>query len=180
MPRTGTWEDSKSKQLHDHFRVLFGESGPTTKEKQALMVQEMIFDTTLAMASGGLGGWYNLADTFDPERGFDQDAEFQHSLSVVIASNIGLALTLHAAKVSSIEFMVGRTVTLRPITRVLTNPLIAAPALMLMTTAEWPTVAGPQYQSAITGQPSIGSTVLDKPAADSWSDLFSLEYWRGY
>ena len=51
----------------------------------------------------------------------------------------------------------------------------------LMATATYPQVSGPQFQSSISGQPSIGGDIytLSTPAS-SWQELFSWSYWRGY
>ena len=56
--------------------------------------------------------------------------------------------------------------------------LLAVPAYGMVTaTAAYPTVAGPQYQSASSGQMSIGSSALNIQPASSWKQLFSWSYW---
>jgi len=55
---------------------------------------------------------------------------------------------------------------------------LAIPAyLMASATAAYPTVAGPQYQSAASGQVGIGSSALSIEPASSWKELFSWDYW---
>jgi len=56
--------------------------------------------------------------------------------------------------------------------------VVLAPALFIASaTAVYPTVAGPQYQSAASGQPGIGSSALNVQPASSWKELFSWSYW---
>jgi phosphoribosylcarboxyaminoimidazole (NCAIR) mutase len=50
---------------------------------------------------------------------------------------------------------------------------------MVAATATYPEVAGPQYQSAMSGQMSIGSSALNMPRVESWTDFFSWSYWSG-
>ncbi len=50
-------------------------------------------------------------------------------------------------------------------------------ALIVSATAAYPTVAGPQYQSSISGQMGIGSSALSIAPARSFKELFSWEYW---
>ena len=186
ITRTGAWKDSKSKKLHDRFRKVTRESEPSSREKAAMLVQEMILDTSLAMASGSASGWYNLGNSYDSEKGFfEQDAEFQHNASVVISSNIGLAMVLHGAKMTTAEFVVGRSVALRPITSVVLNPIVLAPVGMIAAAMKYPEVAGPQYQTAMTGQPAVNINVVSlakhgtagSRRGYSW---YQLGYWRGY
>ena len=47
-------------------------------------------------------------------------------------------------------------------------------------TAQYPLIAGPQYQSAMSGQLGIGSSALNMRKPQSLTELFSWEYWRGY
>jgi len=55
---------------------------------------------------------------------------------------------------------------------------LAIPAyLMATSTAVYPTVAGPQYQSAASGQPGIGSSALSIEPASTWEEFFSWSYW---
>ncbi len=49
----------------------------------------------------------------------------------------------------------------------------------VLATATHPEVAGPQYQSAMSGQISIGSSALNMPRTESWTDFFSWSYWSG-
>jgi hypothetical protein len=56
----------------------------------------------------------------------------------------------------------------------------AVPAVVaVMATSAYPEVAGPQYQSAMSGQMSIGSSALNMPRVESWTDFFSWSYWSG-
>ncbi len=59
-------------------------------------------------------------------------------------------------------------------------PILIPAAGILAATDVFPTVAGPQYQSAISGQVGIGSSALNMRKADSWQELFTWSYWRGY
>jgi len=182
LSRTGTYKDSKAKRLREPLRRHFFKGEPddiSTKEKQVLMVEEMLLDTTLAMATGSLGGWYNLVDSYDSDKDLlEQDATFQYNASVLVASNIGLGLTLHAVGMTQLEFTVGRSIALRPITSFVFSPIIAAPVAMAYMTATQPAIAGPQYQSAMTGQPGIGSGGHDlifgnKKWSDYWDAIWS-------
>jgi hypothetical protein len=47
-------------------------------------------------------------------------------------------------------------------------------------TAQYPEVAGRQYQSASTGQMSIGSSALNMQKPTSLKQVFTWSYWRGY
>ena len=179
LSRTGTWKDSKAKRLRDKFRRVLSEDRDATQfEKTVLLVEEMILDTSLAMATGSGSGWYNLLNSYDSEKDFfEQDAEFQRDAAVLISSNIGLAMLLHGAGVSQMEFVVGRSVALRPLTKVMFNPLVVLPMAMLETTFTVPEIAGPQYQSAMTGQPNMGSAGHDliygnKSWRDYWDAIF--------
>ena len=57
------------------------------------------------------------------------------------------------------------------------HPYVMVPEMMMLSTAAFPGVAGRQYQSAATGQPSIGGAALSKAPAKSWGEFFSLDYW---
>lgn len=157
----------------------FGEPDDwTTEEKGMAAVFEMNMDVALAMATGTISTWVQLARTYDSDKSLiEQDAEFQRQFVVTAASSIGMGFVLSASGMTSFEFAIGRTQALRPITSVVYHPMVAAPALMAFATAKYPKVAGPQYQTAMTGQPAIGGSALYKAPASSWSELFSLEYW---
>ncbi len=72
-----------------------------------------------------------------------------------------------------------------PIAWVYANPkpvggaaVVLAPAVgIVAATSVYPTVAGPQYQSAMSGQMSIGSSALNMPHRDDWRDYFTWSYW---
>ena len=61
--------------------------------------------------------------------------------------------------------------------------VLAVPAVgMVSATASYPHVAGPQYQSAMSGQVGIGSSaspMIYGGGASSWKQLFSWSYWSG-
>lgn len=148
------------------------------EEKAILSVMEMNMDIALAMATGTISSWIALGRTYDSNKPWDeQDAAFQRQLGVTIASSIGMAGVLGATGMTSFEFAVGRSVALRPITSVLYNPMVMAPVGMVVMAQKYPSIAGPQYQSAMSGQPTIGAAALDKAPASSWSEFLSLEYW---
>ena len=66
---------------------------------------------------------------------------------------------------------------------VLSVPAIAVVG-MVSATHHYPQVAGPQFQSAISGQPSIGGDIytLASPTVGSRKGykFYELGYWRGY
>lgn len=173
------YEKSKSKKLHDFFAEVFGTTEDTTEIERIAMAQmEMNLDVTLAMATGNISSWVQLAMAYDDDRSLiDQDAEFQRQLAITISSGIGVSLVAHSAGMTGLEFAVGRSVALSPITRVLYSPLIVAPAGMIYLSHAYPEIAGPQYQSSITGQPNIGGSALNKKPAKTWSEFFSPSYW---
>jgi hypothetical protein len=49
-----------------------------------------------------------------------------------------------------------------------------------MATTAYPQVAGPQYQSAMSGQMNIGSAALNLPKRSDPRDYFKWSYWQGY
>lgn len=168
------WDRSKSKKLHE----LLGGSELTQEEKAALLVMEMNMDVSLAMATGNVSTWVQLVRLYDSDKPMsDQSVEFQRQVAVTAASSIGIALVLHGTGVSGLELTVGRTVLMQPVTKVLRHPFVVVPAVGLYQVMNVPEVAGPQYQSAMTGQPSIGGSALNKRPAKSLSEFFSLEYW---
>ena len=59
-------------------------------------------------------------------------------------------------------------------------PVVAVPASFILATASFPEVAGPMYQSSMSGQVGIGSAALSMQPAEHWTDLFTFSYWRGY
>ncbi len=55
--------------------------------------------------------------------------------------------------------------------------------LMATATVAYPEVAGPQWQSAMSGQPNIGSSVwsvMGSGQPEHWTDAFTWSYWQGY
>ena len=61
--------------------------------------------------------------------------------------------------------------------------LVVPAYLMATATATYPTVAGSQYQSAISGQPSIGvdlGTLQETSGSRRGFKWYELGYWRGY
>jgi hypothetical protein len=169
------FQDTKRYKLGSKF----GEPEEWTDEEKAIAsVMEMSMDVALAMATGTISTWVQLARTYDSNKAWDeQSPEFQRQLAVTAASSIGMGIVLHSAGMTSFEFAVGRTVALRPVTSVLYNPIVVAPVAMAVMAKKYPEIAGPQYQSAMTGQPTIGGAALDKAPASSWSQFFSLDYW---
>jgi hypothetical protein len=59
-------------------------------------------------------------------------------------------------------------------------PVIVPIILGTAATDVFPTVAGPQYQSAMSGQVGIGSSALQMDPVEHWTDFFTWSYWRGY
>jgi len=58
---------------------------------------------------------------------------------------------------------------------------VTAIALPFVTaTAQYPELAGPQYQSAMSGQMGIGSSALTMQKPKSLAQVFTWEYWQGY
>ena len=168
------WERSKSKKLHD----LLGSEYPEEDERMLMMTAEMVADTSIAMATGNVTTWIQLTRLYDEDKSLsNQSVEFQRQAAVTAASTIGLGLMLHGTGFTSFEFAVGRHVALRPITKVTSNPLVVVPAVAIYQVMNMPEIAGPQYQSAMTGQPNIGGSALHKKSARSWSEFFSPGYW---
>lgn len=169
-----TWDRSKSKKLHD----LLGSGYPPEDERILLITMEMNMDVGLSMATGNVLTWIQLARLYDEDKSLsNQSVEFQRQAAVTAASSIGMALVLHGTGMTSFEFIVGRHVLLKPVTRVLTSPLVVVPAVAIYQVMNIPEIAGPQYQSAMTGQPSIGASALHKKPAKSWKEFFSGSYW---
>ena len=168
------WERSKAKKLH----TLLGGGPLTSEEKAVLMTEEMILDTNIAMATGNMSTFTQLVMLYDEDKSLaNQSVEFQRQAAVIAASTIGLGLVLHGAGITSFEFAVGRHVALRPITKITSSPLVVVPAVAIYQVMNMPEIAGPQYQSAMTGQPNIGGSALHKRPAKSWKEFFSPGYW---
>lgn len=150
------FRDTKAYRLAD---LMGGDPEFWTDEERAIInVTEMNMDVSLAMATGTVSTWIQLARLYDSEKSLsNQSMEFQRQAAVTAASSIGMGFVLHAAGINSFEFAVGRSVALKPITKVAYHPLVAGPAAMVAATRTYPSVAGPQYQSAMSGQPNIGS-----------------------
>lgn len=168
------WDRSKSKKLH----TLLGGGALSTEDKAALMTMEMVMDVTHSMATGNVSTWVQLVRLYDEDKSLsDQSVEFQRQAAITAASSIGMALVLHGTGISSLEFMVGKSVAMKPITSVLRNPFVVVPAVAIYQVMNVPEIAGPQYQSAMTGQPNIGGSALNKKPAKSWKEFFSPGYW---
>lgn len=159
---------------------MFGSDPETWEdEERAIAVSsEMVSDVSLAMATGTISTWVSLARLYDEDKSLsNQSLEFQRQAAVTAASSIGMGFVLSGAGMTSAEFAVGRSVALKPITRVAYHPLVAVPAAIAYVGTRYPEVAGPQYQTAMSGQPSIGGSILNKRSSKSWKELFSAEYW---
>ena len=168
------WERSKSKKLYD----ILGGSEPNKDAKAAMLQMEMSMDVSLAMATGNVSTWIQLVRLYDSDKPLsEQSVEFQRQVAVTAASSIGIALVLHGTGVSGLELTVGRTVLMQPLTKVLRHPFVVVPSVGLYQVMNMPEIAGPQYQSAMTGQPSIGGSALNKKPAKSWSEFFSPSFW---
>lgn len=168
------WDRSKSKKLHD----LLGSGYPDEDERILLMTAEMNMDVSLAMATGNISSWVQLTRLYDEDKSLaNQSVEFQRQAAVTAASSIGMGLVLHGTGMTSIEFMIGKHVAMKPVTRITSNPLVVVPAVAIYQVMNMPEIAGPQYQSAMTGQPSIGGSALHKRPAKSWKEFFSASYW---
>ena len=150
------FRDTKAYKLAD---LMGGDPESWTTEERAMInVLEMNMDVSLAMATGTVSTWVQLARLYDEDKSLsNQSMEFQRQAAVTAASSIGMGFVPHAAGINSFEFAIGRSVALKPITSVLYHPLVAGPAAMLAATRTYPSVAGPQYQSSMSGQPNIGS-----------------------
>lgn len=168
------WERSKSKKLHD----LFGSGYPPEDERILLMTAEMNMDVSLSMATGNISTWVQLARLYDDDKSLsNQSVEFQRQVAVTAASSIGMGLILHGTGMTSLEFAVGKHVALRPITKITSSPFVVVPAVAIYQVMNIPEIAGPQYQSAMTGQLNIGGSALHKSPAKSWKEFFSPDYW---
>jgi len=168
------WDRSKSKKLHR----LLGGGDLSSEEKAALMTMEMNMDVSLAMATGNVSTWVQLVRLYDEDKSLsNQGVEFQRQAAITAASSIGMGLVLHGTGLTSLEFAVGRHVALKPITRITSSPLVVVPAVAIYQVMNMPEIAGPQYQSAMTGQPNIGGSALHKKPAKSWKEFFSPGYW---
>lgn len=63
--------------------------------------------------------------------------------------------------------------------RVVGPPLLVSYPFVTAT-AHYPEVAGPQYQSAMSGQMGIGSSALTMQKPTSIREVFTWGYWQGY
>lgn len=152
------WKNSKSKKLYD----LLGGGNPSSDEKSAMLFAEFQMDVTTGMLTGNISTYAYLIYLYDSDLPLSQQSnEFQRQLSVTLGGTIGMALTLNAIGVTSFEMSVFRHITVGKITRLGTHPLVSIPILGFYLADEVPEIAGPQYQSAMTGQPSIGSAGKD-------------------
>lgn len=152
------WKDSKSKMLFD----LLGGGNPSPEQKSAMLFTEFQMDVTSGMLTGNVSTYAYLIYLYDSDLPLSQQSnEFQRQLAVALGGSIGMALTLNAIGMTSFEMAVFRHVTVGKITRLGTHPLVSIPLLGFYLADEVPEIAGPQYQSAMTGQPSIGSAGMD-------------------
>ena len=159
--------------------LMGGDPESWTDEERAIAVTtEMISDVSVAMATGTISTWVSLARLYDSDKSLsNQSLEFQRQAAVTAASSIGMGFVLRGAGMTSVEFAVGRSAALKPLTRVGYNPFVVVPASIAYVGMKYPEVAGPQYQSAMTGQPSIGGSILNKKTSSSWKEFFSADYW---
>lgn len=169
------WDRSKSKKLH---RLLGGSEDPDELDRIMMITGEMNMDVSLAMATGNISSWIQLVRLYDEDKSLaNQGVEFQRQAAVTAASAIGMGLVLHGTGMTSLEFMVGKHLAMKPITKITSSPLVVVPAVAIYQVMNMPEIAGPQYQSAMTGQPSIGGSAFHKKPAKSWSEFFSPGYW---
>jgi len=100
------FQDTKRYKLGSKF----GEPEEWTDEEKAIAsVMEMSMDVALAMATGTISTWVQLARTYDSNKAWDeQSPEFQRQLAVTAASSIGMGIVLHSAGMTSFEFAADR------------------------------------------------------------------------
>jgi len=170
------FQDTKAYKLAD---LMGGDPESWEPEERAIITtSEMVTDVSVAMATGTISTWVQLGRLYDEDKSLsNQSMEFQRQAAVTAASSIGMGFVLSGAGMTSVEFAVGRSAALRPITRVAYHPLVAVPASIAYVGMKYPEVAGPQYQSAMTGQPTIGGSILNKRTSSSWKEFFSADYW---
>lgn len=170
------FKESKSYKLAKFFG---GDPDRYSSEEQGILLSaEMATDVSMSMATGTLPNWVSLVRLYDEEKSLsNQSLEFQRQAAIIAAGSSGMMAVAGATGMSSIEFAVGRRMATRTILAPVMNPLVGVPVLAILATEKYPRVAGPQYQSAMTGQPSIGGSILSKRTASSWKELFSAEYW---
>ena len=169
------WDRNKFKKLH---RLLGGEEDPDEIDRMMMNTAEMNQDVSFAMATGNISSWIQLVRLYDEDKSLaNQGVEFQRQAAVTAAGSIGMGLILHGAGMTSLEFMVGKHVILKPVTKITSSPLVIVPAVAIYQVMNMPEIAGPQYQSAMTGQPNIGGSAFHKKPAKSWTEFFSPGYW---
>lgn len=170
------FKESKSYKLAKFFG---GDPDRYSSEEQGILLSaEMGSDVSMSMATGTLPNWVNLVRLYDEEKSLsNQSLEFQRQAAIIAAGSAGMMAVAGATGMSSIEFAVGRRMATRNILAPVLNPLVGVGVLTFVATKKYPRIAGPQYQSAMTGQPSIGGSILSKRTASSWKELFSAEYW---
>ena len=119
--------------------------------------------------------------------------------SITIASGAKLLGMLDDAKIARHYKEIGRHPSLQQYGKRMGSPIaaytralaqgtpiavVSVPATavvgMVAATAHYPEVAGRQYQSASTGQMSIGSSALNMQKPDRIRDVFTMSYWQGY
>lgn len=153
------WKSSKSKTLHT---LVFGSGNPSSEEKSMMLFAEFQMDVTMGMMTGNVSSYGYLIYLYDDQKGlFQQSNEFQRQLSVCLGGTIAMSLTLNAIGVTSWEMTAFRHVSIGQVTKYAKHPFVIMPVLGFYLAEEVPEIAGPQYQSAMTGQPSIGSAGKD-------------------
>lgn len=168
------WEYSKSRKLYG----LFEEDDPTVQEKNAMVMMEYESDIALAMATGNVSTWIMMLALYDEDKALgEQSLEFQRQAGVTLASTIAMPLILHGLGVSGMEFFGYRMATIGQVTKHVKHPFVVTPLLGFYLVDKFPEIAGPQYQSSMTGQPGIGSGGNDliygnKSFSDYWEAIF--------
>lgn len=169
------WEYSKSRKLHNLFE---DEDSLSVQEKNALVAMEFEADIALAMATGNVSTWIMLLALYDEDKSLaNQSLEFQRQATVTAASMVAMPLTLHYMRMSALEFFGYRMATIGQVTKYAKHPLIVTPVAALYLATKFPEIAGPQYQSSMSGQPGIGSAGTDliygnKSFSDYWDAIF--------
>lgn len=179
------FKDSKAGKL---ISIFGGDVQSLSAEEKAIMAtHEMTMDVSLAMATGTISTWVQLARLYDDDKSLsNQSMEFQRQAAITAASSIGMGFVLYGSGLTSFEFAVGRSVALRPVTKIAYHPIVAVPVLSVVATAKYPEVAGPMFQSSMSGQPGIGSAggdlIFGRSSAkvNSWGEFLDFILpWRG-
>lgn len=168
------WEYSKSRKLYN----LFEEDEPTVQEKNAMVMMEYESDIVLSMATGNASTWIMLLALYDEDKPLtEQSLQFQRQASITAAATIAMPLVLHGLGVSGMEFFGYRMATLGQVTKHAKHPFVVAPLVGFYLASKHPEIAGPQYQSSMSGQPGIGSAghgliYGNKSFSDYWEAIF--------